>query len=76
VFLSSIIILPPSYSISAILNKATNKDDYPAPVRPTHPIFSPERIENVTPFNTGSIPYLYFIITFLNYIFPDEGQAI
>jgi len=45
--MSSIFIQPPEASMS--LKSAKVRDDFPAPVRPTIPTFSPGRILNETP---------------------------
>lgn len=44
---SSILMQPPAASI--ILKSPNVSDDFPAPVRPTIPTFSPELILNETP---------------------------
>lgn len=42
------------FSISHILKITYMIDDFPAPVLPTQPIFSPDFIEKFMPFNTSS----------------------
>ena len=47
---------------SRIRNNANVSEDFPAPVRPTIPIFSPEEILNVTPLRTSSRPSRYLVL--------------
>ncbi len=50
----SMLMDPPADSI--ILNRARVSEDFPAPVRPTIPIFSPEDTLQSMPFSTRSRP--------------------
>ena len=68
----SIKILPVLYS--KILNKARAKLLFPAPVRPTIPIFSPGFIVISTLFKTLSSVFLYLTEYCSNTIFPLSGQ--
>lgn len=45
--------IPPKL-ISVSLNNEANNELFPAPVRPTTPIFSAGRVMNVTSFNDGA----------------------
>lgn len=57
------------------LNKAVSNELFPAPVRPTTPIFSAGRVSNVTPFKAGAKWSRYFITTLLNETTPWLGHA-
>ena len=63
-------------SISTILNSAYNIEDLPAPVRPTHPIFSPGFMEKDILFKIKDVSFLYRIETFVNVISPSDGQEL
>ena len=60
---------------SMIPNKAFINDDFPQPVRPQIPIFSPGEILNENDLITGSISLEYFKVTLLNSIDPLMGQS-
>eukprot|EP00350_Pseudokeronopsis_sp_OXSARD2_P008658 CAMPEP_0170562656 /NCGR_PEP_ID=MMETSP0211-20121228/61721_1 /TAXON_ID=311385 /ORGANISM="Pseudokeronopsis sp., Strain OXSARD2" /LENGTH=92 /DNA_ID=CAMNT_0010879807 /DNA_START=512 /DNA_END=790 /DNA_ORIENTATION=+ len=70
VFTPSISMLPSS-SMFVNLKRACNMEDFPAPVLPTTPTFIPASTLKFTPFKEGGKWSLYFMITFLNSMFPD-----
>jgi hypothetical protein len=49
-------------------------EDFPAPVRPTIPIFCPAIAVKLTSFNTLGNPSLYFADTLQSYIVGFYGQ--
>lgn len=61
-------------SVSQILNTDWMIEDFPAPVLPTMPTFSPGKILKETFFRTKGNPYLYLIETFLNSRLAFSGQ--
>ncbi len=58
----SILMQPPSASM--ILNNPRVNDDFPAPVWPTTPTFSPGKIVNVTPKHMKQLHYYENVVTF------------
>ena len=56
--------------IYVILIKVLMIVDFPAPVLPTIPIFSPLFILHVIPFITSGKSFLYLDFKFINSIFP------
>ena len=71
--ISSIFIDPTSNPI--ILDNANDIVDFPAPVLPTTPIFSPGLISKDKPFKTKSAPGLYLKYTSLKSSFPYYGHS-
>ena len=63
-------------SISTILNKAYNIEDFPAPVLPTHPILSPGMIVKDISFRTKGVSSLYRKEIFEKMISPLEGHCL
>lgn len=72
-FVLSIDILP--LCISTILNKTKNRLDFPEPVLPTIPIFSPGRVWKDTSFKASGNPSRYLMNTFLKQAIPAVGQT-
>lgn len=64
----SIKILPSA--ASKILSKQLIRVDFPAPVRPTIPTFSPCLMLRVIPLITSGSPYLYLAQYFSNFMSP------
>ena len=64
---------PPAASI--MRNNARAKEDLPAPVLPTIPIFSPGFTEQVNSFKTRGRPGLYRVSYSWNVNFPSWGQS-
>ena len=64
----SILILPPHPSM--ILQSARQSVDFPAPVHPTTPIFSPGFIFKLSPQRTSSVSSRYLAQKFSNSISP------
>lgn len=65
----SILILPPHPSI--IRQSARQRVDFPAPVLPTTPIFSPGLICKLSPQSTSSVSSQYQALKFSNSISPQ-----
>lgn len=61
-------------SSSTILENAMKMVDFPAPVRPTTPTFSPGAILRVKPFSTLSVFGLYLKKISLNSTSPFKGH--
>ena len=60
---------------STILKKASVRDDFPAPVRPTTPIFSPPETLKFSPLRTRSSPSLYRIFKSQTSMLPFNGHS-
>lgn len=71
-FRSSITILPKL--LSSIRNRPSVKLDFPAPVRPTIPIFSPDLMLNDMSLRAKSSSVRYLTEQSLNSISPLDGQ--
>ena len=67
-------IFPPSGSISVIRKRADMSEDFPLPVRPTTPIFSPPLIETEMFFRTNG-PSRYLRLAFCILISPLLGHS-
>ena len=64
------------YETSSILVRASARVDFPDPVLPTTPIFSPPATLKLIPFKTRSRLGRYFTSTVLNMIVPSLGQSL
>mmetsp|Transcript_51083 Transcript_51083/g.94508 ORF Transcript_51083/g.94508 Transcript_51083/m.94508 type:complete len:282 (+) Transcript_51083:318-1163(+) len=70
---SKVILVPASGS--TMRNKANNKEDFPAPVRPIMPRRSPPGMVTLMPFNTCGKSGLYRSFKFSMARLPAEGHA-
>ena len=73
ILMPSMAMYPPAASI--MRNNARAKEDLPAPVLPTIPIFSPGFTEQVNSFKTRGRPGLYRVSYSWNVNFPSWGQS-
>mmetsp|Transcript_9220 Transcript_9220/g.23649 ORF Transcript_9220/g.23649 Transcript_9220/m.23649 type:complete len:223 (-) Transcript_9220:556-1224(-) len=71
--MSSILMMP--VHGSTIRKSVRNVDDFPAPVRPTMPIFCAGVASKSSDFSTGGRSGRYFIETPSNLIWPRAGQS-